>query len=81
MVYPTIIYNRGLFVSLHRDNSTPTSKPFPLETQVIDIDPDTNASQLGTVMDIPLDPNTSPHYLIQFDDGATSLVPANKMPL
>jgi hypothetical protein len=83
-VYPTIVYNGGLFVSLHWDESTPTSKPYPPGTWVVDINLDTNATRSGTVIDIPLDPNTTPHYLIQFDDSTTSitsLVPANKMPL
>jgi hypothetical protein len=30
-------------------------------------------------MDIPIDPITSSHYLIQFDDKTTKLVPASKM--
>ncbi len=30
-------------------------------------------------MDIPLDPTTTPHYLIQFDNGTTSSIPALKM--
>jgi hypothetical protein len=80
-VSPTIIYNGRPFVSLHWDKSTPTSEPFPLGTWVVDINPDTNATQSGTVMDIPLDPNTTSHYLIQFDNGTTSFIPANKMPL
>jgi hypothetical protein len=80
-VYPTIIYDGGLFVSLHWDESTLTSKPFPPGTRVININPDTNAKQSGTAMDIPLDPNKTPHYLIQFDDGTTYLVLAKYMPL
>jgi hypothetical protein len=31
-------------------------------------------------MDIPLDPNTSPHYLVQYDDGTSSSIPGVKMP-
>ncbi len=30
-------------------------------------------------MDIPLDPTTTPHYLIQFDNGMTSSIPDSKM--
>ena len=30
-------------------------------------------------MDIPMDPTTSPQYLIQFNNGTTKLVPASKM--
>jgi hypothetical protein len=31
-------------------------------------------------MNIPLDPYASPHYLVQFDDGTSSSIPAAKMP-
>ena len=31
-------------------------------------------------MDIPLDPSTSPHYLVLFDDGTSTSVTASKMP-
>jgi hypothetical protein len=30
-------------------------------------------------MDIPMDPTSSPYYLIQFDDGTTKSVPATDM--
>ncbi len=30
-------------------------------------------------MDIPINPTTTPHYLIQFDNGTTSSIPASKM--
>ena len=33
----------------------------------------------GTVMDIPMDPTTSPQYVILFDDGTIKSVPASKM--
>ncbi len=31
------------------------------------------------MMDIPLDPTISPHYLIQYNNGTTESVPASKM--
>jgi hypothetical protein len=65
---------------LEGDSLAPTSTPYPPGTRVIQTDPDTNATKLGTVMDIPLDPTTSPHYLIQFDDCTTSSITASKMP-
>jgi hypothetical protein len=79
LVYPSLVYNGGLFESLHRDSSIPTSKPYPPETWVIKTSPDTNVTLSRTVMDIPLDPTTAPHYLIQFEDGTTSSIPASKM--
>ena len=33
----------------------------------------------STVMDIPLDPTISPHYIIKIDDGTTKSVPVSKM--
>jgi hypothetical protein len=30
-------------------------------------------------MDIPMDPTSSPHYLILFDDGTTKSIPAADM--
>ncbi len=78
-VYASIVYNGSLFVSLYRDGSIPTCKPYPLGTRVIKTNPDTNVTLSGTLMDIPLDPTTTPHYLIQFDNGTTSSIPALKM--
>ncbi len=78
LVYPSIVYNGGLFVSLHRDGSIPASKPYPPGTRVIKTDPDTNVTLSGTVMDIPINPTTTPHYLIQFDNSTTSSIPASK---
>jgi hypothetical protein len=77
-VYSLIVYNAGLFISLHRNSNAPISKPYPPGTQVVN--PHTNATCLGTVMDIPMDPNTSPHYLVQFDDGTTQSILASDMP-
>jgi hypothetical protein len=78
-VYPTIIYNGGLFVSLHWDDIPVISKPYPPGTHVKDNNADTNILRSGTVMDISLDPTISPHYLIQFNNGTTESVPASKM--
>ncbi len=77
---PSITYDSGLFVSLHQDDSTPASKPYPTGTQVVEINPDTMATWSGKVMNIPLDPHTMPHYLIQFNDGTTSLIEAALIP-
>ncbi len=66
----------GLFVSLHCDGLIPTSKPYPPGNRVIQTNPDTNVTLSGTVMDIPLDPTSFPHYLIQLDIGTTSSIPA-----
>jgi hypothetical protein len=63
-VYPNIIYDSELFVSVHRDDSPQISKPYPPGTQVVDSNPTTNTTCLGMVMDIPMDPSTSPQYLI-----------------
>ncbi len=79
-VYPNILYNGGLFVSLHRDASPRISKPYPPGTRVVDSDPTTNTTWSGMVIDIPMNPSTSPQYLSQFDDGATTSLTASKMP-
>jgi hypothetical protein len=79
-VYPSIIYNGGLFVSLHRDDSPQISKPYPPGTRVVESDPTTNTTHLGTVMDIPMNCSTSPQCLIQFDDRTMTSVMASKMP-
>ena len=79
-VYPTIKYDGGLFVSLHRDDNPAISKPYPPGTRVLDINPSSERSLASIVMDIPLDPNSSPQYLIIFDDGTTQSVPATDMP-
>ncbi len=65
-VYPSIVYDGGLFVSLHRDGLAPTNKPYPPGTRVAKMDPDMIITLFGTVMDIPIDPATSPQYLILF---------------
>jgi hypothetical protein len=79
-VYPNIVYNGRLFVSLHWDASPQISKPYPPGTRIVDSDPTTNTTWLATVMDIPMDPSISPQYLIQFNNGTTAFVTASKMP-
>jgi hypothetical protein len=79
-VYSNIKYDSGLFVSLHQDDIAPISEPFTPGTRVAKVNPTTGHTQLGTVMDIPFDPNLSPHYLVQFDDGTSSSILAAKMP-
>ncbi len=80
MVYSTIKYDGGLFVSLHRDEIALISEPFPPGTRVAQVHPTSGRTLLGTVMDIPLDPNTFPHYLILFNDGTSSSIPVAEMP-
>ncbi len=70
-VYPTIKYNDGLFVSLHRDDTAVISEPYPPRTHVEDINPVSSFTCTGTVMDIPFDSSSLPHYLIMFNDGTT----------
>jgi hypothetical protein len=79
-VYPTIKYNGGLFVSLHCNNNPAISKPYPPGTQVLDINSSPGQNLAGTVMDIPLDPGSSPQYLIMFNDGMTRTIAAAGMP-
>jgi hypothetical protein len=79
-VYPTIKYNGGLIVSLHWDDTTVISEPYPPGTRVEDVDPVSSFTRTGTVMDIPFDSSSLPHYLIMFDDGTTWSVPASSMP-
>ncbi len=80
LVHSTIKYDGGLFVSLHRDEIALISEPFPPGTRVAQVHPTSGRTLSGTVMDIPLDPNTSPHYLILFDDGTSSSIPVAEMP-
>ncbi len=79
-VYPTIKYNSGLFVSLHGDMTAVISEPYPPGTRVEDFDQLSKTARAGTVMDIPIDPSSSPQYLIMFDDGTTHLVSSANMP-
>ncbi len=78
-VYPTILYDGGLFVSLHQDDTPSISEPYPPGIRIEENNANSNVLRSGTVMDIPLDPTMSPHYLIQIDDGTTKSVPASKM--
>ena len=68
-MYPSITYDGGLFCSLLRDDKPQMEEPYPPGTRVEDLDPSTRVLRAGTVMDIPMDPKTSPQYLIMFDDG------------
>jgi hypothetical protein len=79
-VYPTIKYDGGLFVSLHRDDNPAISEPYPPGTRVLAFDPSSGQSLAGTVMDIPFDPTSSPQYLIVFDNGTSRAVPSSDMP-
>ncbi len=79
-VYTNIVYDGGLFVSLHQDDTPQISEPYPPGTRVIETNPDNGVMRSGTVMDIPLDPSSSPHYLVLFDDGTSTLVTASNMP-
>ena len=80
-VYPSIKYDGGLFVSLHRDEIPVISEPYPPGTRVLDTTLSLGRSLAGTVIDIPFDPTLSPQYLIVFDDGTTRAVPSKDMPL
>ncbi len=53
-VYPMIVYNGGIFVSLHWDDAAPISKPYPPGTCAKDVNTSTNVLRSGTVMDIPM---------------------------
>ncbi len=66
-------------MSLHHDDILSISKPYPPGTRVEDTVAGTDILRSGTVMDIPLDPMISLHYLIQFDDETTKSVPASEM--
>jgi hypothetical protein len=79
-VYPTIKYNGGLFDSLHPNDNPTISEPYPPGTQVLDINSSLGLTLVGTVMDIPLDPVSSPQYLIMFDNGTTRAIPVADMP-
>jgi hypothetical protein len=78
-VYPTIVYDGSLFISLHRDDVPAISEPYLPGTHKLDINNASGVIRSGTVMDIPLDPTTSPHHLIQFDNRTTRSVPASDM--
>jgi hypothetical protein len=69
-VYPTIKYDGGLFVLLHRDNNPAISKPYPPGTRVLAVDPSSGHSLAGTVMDIPFNPTSSPHCISSFSTMA-----------
>ena len=77
---PMIVYDSRLFVSLHRDDASSISEPYPIGTQVVK----PSSSNKGilrsvTLMDIPMDLATSPQYLILFNDSNTESVPESIM--
>jgi hypothetical protein len=78
-VYPTIRYDGGLFISLHRNDIPSISKPYPPGTQVLDFNPISGLTRACTVMDVPFDSTKSQHYLILLDDGTTCSVSAADM--
>ncbi len=79
-VYSTIKYDGGLFVSLHWDEPAVISEPYPPGTHVEEFDQLSETTQAGMVMDIIIDPLSSPQYLIMFDDDTTRLVSSANMP-
>ena len=79
-MYPTIRYDGGLFVLLHRDEAPVISEPYPLGTRVLDTTLPSGRSLAGTVMDIPFDPTSPPQYLVIFNDGTTRAVLSKDMP-
>jgi hypothetical protein len=82
-VYPTLMYDGGLFCSLYRDDDVPNEELYPLGMQVEQVDPTTNMLLVGTViMDIPLltAPSGSPSYQILFDNGNLASIPLADMP-
>ena len=79
-VYPTIVYDGGLFVSLHRNDTSSISERYPQGRRATQPSSSSNAIlRSGTVMDIPMDPATPPQYVILFNDGTTESVSASKM--
>jgi hypothetical protein len=84
LVYPTLKYNRGLFVSLLCDDNPSFKEEYPPGMQVKRIDPSKNRLLAGTVMDIhfpvsPSEANSQQSYLILFDNGTTASVPLYEM--
>ncbi len=78
-VYPSIRYDGGLFVSLHRNDVPIISEPYPPGMRILDVNPTSGLTCAGTIMAIPFDSTKSPHYLILLDDGTTRSVPAADM--
>jgi hypothetical protein len=55
-VYPTIVYDGGLFVSLHLGEVAAISEPYPPGTRVVEPSSSNNdILRSGTVVDIPMD--------------------------
>jgi hypothetical protein len=74
------MYSGGLFVSLHQDETAVISKPYPQGTRVEEFDQLSKTTQASTVIDIPINPSSSPQYLIMFDDSTTCSVSSANMP-
>ena len=81
LVYPTIVYNGGIFVLLHCGDVPIISEPYPPGTWIEEPSSSNDSiCRSGTLMDILLDPTRSPQYLILFDNSSTKSVPAWDMP-
>jgi hypothetical protein len=86
LVYPSIKYDGGLFMSLLCNNNPQFEETYPPGTQVERINPGTNMLILGTVMDIPFPikvsrsskDSTDLLYTILFDDGTTASIPLSQ---
>ena len=80
-VYPSLKYDGGLFCSLLRDEGVSGEELYPPGTRVERMDTTTNMLLAGTVMDIPITPDTSgsPSYQILFDNGTLASVPLSEM--
>ncbi len=56
------------------------SKPFPQGIRVADVHPTTGKTCSGMVIDIPFGPNSSPHYLVLYNDDTSLSIPAASLP-
>jgi hypothetical protein len=87
LVYPSIKYDGGLYVSLLCNDNPQFEEKYPPGTRVERIDPGTNMLISGTFMDIPFPINVSGSskdstdlpYTILFDDGTTAFIPLSQM--
>ncbi len=80
LVNPNIKYDGSQFMLLHWDEVALISKPFPPGIHIANVNPTAGHTWSGTMMDIPFDPSSSPHYLIQFTGCTSSSIPAGFMP-
>ena len=88
LVYPSIKYDGGLFVSLLRDDNPQYKEKYPPGKRVERLDPISGMLLSGTVMEIPFpieafkssdDDRTDLPYTILFDNGNTVLIPLSQM--